>query len=102
MLPVMQVRAAEYKVLAGYLLNLQEEQGNELLWAACDACKRWRLVDRETHQKVARGSYFCHQDTRRPICGCNVWLLPHSGQVQDDEEIMKETSGLVCGSLPAV
>jgi hypothetical protein len=96
-----QVRAAEYKVLAGYLLNLEELQGDRLLWAECERCKKWRLIDSETHKKIAEESYFCAQDLQRPIRGCDVLTLP-SGQVQDDEEILKDAVSLVCGQMPVV
>jgi hypothetical protein len=94
-LPV-QVRAAEYKVLAGHLFMLEDEQANELLWCECDICKKWRLVDQQTHEQVQlRDEYLCATDMRRPIRGCDVALLPNSNVPHDDETLMQSALGLV-------
>lgn len=92
----MQARAAEYKVLAGYLLSLEEEQHGALLWAECEECKKWRLIDHETHRNLERGAqYTCDADARRPIRGCDVALLRDSAEAHDDEVLMQSAVTLV-------
>jgi hypothetical protein len=93
----LQVRAAEYKVLAGYLFELEQaQQHTDLQWLGCDACEKWRIVDAAVlAQFEGNVTFECALDKQRPVRGCNVALLPGSSEPTEDLELMEHARPLL-------
>lgn len=63
---------------------LEYDQGANVLWVECEQCQKWRIVSRETFERVQHARFTCDSPGGRPLRGCN-----EGANSKDDEELLR-------------
>lgn len=55
-----------------------------MLWVECEQCQKWRIVSRETFERVQDARFTCDDPGGRPLRGCK-----EGANAKDDEELLR-------------